>query len=158
MSIKTGLVTFLGLFNEAPLATKRVPVAHVFCHPLERSLNSAMQKRRRSSNRPPGMDSVLFETGSSWVGLLNTKRLLVARHSNKKTLLHWTIPDVSPVVVSSRVAGWDLPPSPGEMSNQKGRESPSRQTLKLQAWHLLQFVKAMGILQLVKAKPRGKHL
>ena len=98
LSIMTSLVTFLGLFNEAPLAT------HIFCHPLEKSLNSEMRKAEKLKS--PGAHD--FGTLRDGLYLLNTKRFM-ASHSNKKQLLVWTVPDVSPVVVSSTIEGWDLP-------------------------------------------------
>ena len=122
LSIKTGLVTFLGLFNEASLAT------NVFCHPLEKSLNSAIRKAEKLES-PSAQKFGPLRNG---LYLLNTKRFM-ARHSNKKTLMNWTIPDVSPVVVSSRVAGWDLPV-------RQGADTQARLAL-------LQLVKAMGINQ-----------
>ena len=98
LAIKTGLVTFLGLFNEAPLAT------NAFCHPLEDSLNSAIREAEKLES-PGTLDFGPLRDG---LYLLNTRRFM-ARHSNQKELLVWNIPDVSPVVVSSKITGWDLP-------------------------------------------------
>ena len=92
LSIKTGLVTFLGSFNEAPLATK------FFCHPLEESLNSAIRRAEKLAS-PSGYDFGPLRDG---LYLSNTKRFM-AHDSNKKTLMSWTIPASSPVVVSSRI-------------------------------------------------------
>ncbi len=123
LSIKTGLVTFLGLFNEAPMAT------NIFCHPLEKSLNPAIRKAEKLESPV----SQKFGPLRDGLYLLNTKRFL-ARHSRKKnTLMNWTIPDVSPVVISSKVAGWDL---------------PARNHVDTQAQlAFLQLVKAMGVNQ-----------
>ena len=98
LSIKTGLVTLLGLFNEAPLATK------FFCHPLEESLNSEIRKAEKLES-PAGYEFGPLRDG---LYLSNTKRFM-AHDSNKKTLMSWTIPASSPVVVSSRIVSRDLP-------------------------------------------------
>ena len=98
LSIKTGLVTLLGLYNEAPLATI------FFCHPLEKSLNSEIRKAEKLAS-PAGYDFGPLRDG---LYLSNTKRYM-AHDSNKKTLFNWTLPVSSPVVVSSMIVSRDLP-------------------------------------------------
>lgn len=98
LAIKTGLATFFGLFNEAPLA------ANIFCRPLETSLNSAIRMAERLES-PATQD---FGPLNDGLYLLNTKRF-IARHSEREELMIWTLPAVSPVVVSSTVEDWDLP-------------------------------------------------
>ena len=97
LTIKTGLVTLLGLYNEAPLATT------IFCHPLERSLNSAIREAEKLES------PAAYEFGPLGYGLYlsNTKRIM-AHDYNKKTLLNWTISASSPVVVSSRIVSREL--------------------------------------------------
>ncbi len=122
LTIKTGLVTFLGLFNEAPLAT------NIFCHPLEKSLNSSIRKAERLES--PAAQN--FGPLNDGLYLLNTKRF-IARHSNKKELMIWTVPAASPVVVSSTVQGWDLP-----VNSHVDSQAQSA---------LLQLIKAIGLDQ-----------
>ena len=94
--INTGLVTFLGLFDEAPLATD------IFCHPLEKSLNSEIRKAEKLESPSA------YEFGPLREGLylLNTKRFM-ARKLNKNHVMTWTFPSVTPVVVSPSIAGWN---------------------------------------------------
>lgn len=105
LSINTTIVTFLGLFNETLLAT------HVFCHPFEKLLNSEIRKAEKLKS--PGTHD--FRSLNDGLYLLNSKRVMAA-HSNKKSLITWTIPGSSPVVVSSKVEGWDLPVTSGTES------------------------------------------
>ena len=72
LAIKTGLVTFLGSFNEAPLAT------NTFCRPLENSLNSAIREAEKLES-PAAQD---FGPLNDGLYLLNTRRF-IARHSKK---------------------------------------------------------------------------
>lgn len=97
LTIKTGLVTLLGLYNEAPKATK------FFCHPLEKSLNSAI----REAEKLESPSAYKFGPLGDGLYLSNTKRLM-ARDTHEGTLLNWTILASSPVVVSSRIVGRDL--------------------------------------------------
>ena len=107
--LETDTPSFLSHYNERPLAT------FAFGQPLENLLNSAIGKvekeienvenPKKSIPLPPIEDFGLLADG---LFLLNTKYFF-ARHSNKKMFLPWTMPPVSPVVVSPRVAEWDHP-------------------------------------------------
>ena len=88
----------LGLFNESSLASV------VFCRPLEKSLNSAIREAEKLKS-PSGYRFGPLQDG---LYLLNTKRTM-ARDAKEKALLNWTYPTSSPVVVSSKIAGWDPP-------------------------------------------------
>ena len=120
LPVSTGLVTFLGLYNEALLATT------IFCQPLEKLLNSAIREAEKLGS--PGTHN--FGPLRDGLYLLNTRRFM-ARHSNQRELLVWNVPDVSPVVVSSKIGGWDLPLA-------------SRVDTQVQKT-LIQLVKAMGV-------------
>ena len=120
LPISTGLVTFLGLYNEALIATT------IFCQPLEKLLNSAIRTAEKLES--PGTHD--FGPLRDGLYLLNTRRF-IAPHSNQRALLVWNVPDVSPVVVSSKIAGWDLPlASRADTQAQKA---------------LMKLVKAMGV-------------
>lgn len=120
LPISTGLVTFLGLYNEALLATT------IFCQPLEKLLNSAIRKAEKLES--PGTHD--FGPLRDGLYLLNTRRFM-ARHSNQRELLVWNVPDVSPVVVSSKIAGWDL--SLASRADTQAQKA------------LIRLVKAMGV-------------
>ena len=122
LPVSTGLVTFLGLYNEALLATI------IFCKPLEKLLNSAIRKAEKLES--PGTHD--FGPLRDGLYLLNTRRFM-ARHTNQRELLIWNVPDVSPVVVSSKIAGLDLPLA-------------SRTDTQAQK-ELIKLVKAMGVNQ-----------
>lgn len=98
LSVKTEMTTFLGQYNEFSLA------ALAFSHPLEELLNLAIREAENLET-PEHRTLGLLRDG---LYLLNTK-YCIALHSNRRAILTWTIPDVSPVVVSSKIAGWDLP-------------------------------------------------
>ena len=122
LSTMTGVVTFLGLFNESSLASS------VFCVPLEESLNSAI----REAEKLESPSAYRFGPLRDGLYLLNTKRTM-ARDSKKKVLLNWTYPTSSPVVVSSKIAGWDPP--------LRRRSDTHAQSA------LLQLIKAIGLNQ-----------
>ena len=123
LSIKTGLVTPLGLNYEAPRTTT------FFCHPLERSLNSAIREAEKLKS------PAAYEFGPLRDGLYlsNTKRIM-AHDATKKTLYNWTISASSPVVVSSRIVNRDL-------SDSNHAEDQAQMELS----HLIE---AMGVNQL----------
>ncbi len=112
-SVKTGMATFLGQYNEKPLAT------NTFSHPLEKLLNSAIRKAENLESLPPVEKFGLLKDG---LYLLNTKRFM-ALHSNRNALMTWTMPTVSPVVVSPKIAGWDLPVRRSDRHSSSGSTS-----------------------------------
>ncbi len=97
LPVSTGLVTFLGLYNEALLATT------IFCQPLEKLLNSAIRTAEKLES--PGQHSFGFIQDA--LHLTNVRRFM-ARSTDRSELMIWRTPTVSPVVVSPKVTGWDL--------------------------------------------------
>ena len=97
LSVKTGIATILGLFDESSLAED------IFCRPLEKSLNSAIRKAEKLES--PGQYS--FGYIQDALHLTNVRRFM-ARSTDRSELMIWRTPTVSPVVVSPKVTGWDL--------------------------------------------------
>ncbi len=99
LAIKTGIPTILGLYDESSLSSV------IFCRPLEQSLNSAIRKAEElESTRIPSEFGLLNDA----LHLVNARRVM-APSTDRRKLLMWRYLAVSPVVVSPKIAGWDLP-------------------------------------------------
>ena len=99
LPVKTGTPTFMGVYNELPLAMA------VFGNPLEQMLNPVVEEIEDPNKLAA---SERFDLLAAGLCLLNTKYIF-AIHTDKKTFLSWSMPTATPIVVSPRIVGWELP-------------------------------------------------
>ncbi len=99
LPVKTGTPTFMGVYNELPLAMA------VFGNPLEQMLNPLVEEIDDPNKLGASERFDLLEAG---LCLLDTKYIF-AIHTDKKTFLSWSLPTATPIVVSPKVTGWELP-------------------------------------------------
>ena len=107
--LRTGMVPFLGSFNEQPLAMVALG------KPIEAFLNPLIDGMRdpRALNESEAFDLIV-----SGLYQLNTKHVFALQSDDTGGAwrsVSWSLPEASPVVVSPRIEGWrlDLDPDPG---------------------------------------------
>ncbi|MDE2998987.1 MAG: 6-pyruvoyl-tetrahydropterin synthase-related protein [Gemmatimonadota bacterium] len=138
LALRTGLSTPLDTFTQYPLS---VPA---FVRRFQDLLHLSLQRLKEGSGLNRMREYDIIRAG---LFLMNTRHLLYS-HSEQDLIFHEEFPEASPVVVSSKIAGWPYPVRELDRARARsGSDVDEREARRMQSIALSNFVKLLQAME-----------